>query len=94
MKKTTKMILTLTVLILARLVFRSDINKGICLNATGDGKLYNGDPYYNYINYSRTDASEGDTLYTYELLNPLNNYCDDIIIRIDYNTTTKRISLN
>lgn len=94
MKKTTKMVLTLTVLILARLAFRSDIEKGICLNSDGDGKVYNGEPYYNYINYSRTDASEGDELITYELLNPLNNYCDDIVLRIDYNTATKHFSLN
>lgn len=94
MKKTTKMFLTLTVLILARLAFRSEFDKGICLTDDGDGKVYNGEPYYNYINYSRTDASEGDELITYELLNPLNNYCDDIVLRIDYNTTTKRISWN
>lgn len=94
MKKTIRFCLILAAITFCRIFARSDIDKGICLNANGDGKVYNGEPYYNYINYSRTDASEGDTLYTYELLNPLNNYCDDIVLRIDYNTTTKNFSLN
>ena len=94
MKKTTKILLALTIISIARLLCRSDIDKGICLNASGDGKLYNGEPVYNYINYRYTDAREGDELITYELLNPLNNYCDDIVLRIDYNTATKHFSLN
>ena len=94
MKKTTKWILTLTVLVFGWLAFRSDISKGICLTDDGNGKLYNGEPIYNYISYSHTDATAGDELITYELLNPLNNYCDDIVLRIDYNTTTKHFSWN
>ena len=84
-------ILVLILLSLARLICRSEIDKGICLDDDGNGQIYT-DSKYNYISYKYTDATTGDELITYDLLNPFNNYCDDIVIRIDYNTTTKHIS--
>lgn len=93
MKKTIRFCLILAAIAIFRIFARSEFDKGICLNSDGDGKVYNGESYYNYINYSRTDASEGDELITYELLNPLNNACDDIVLRIDYNKATQRFSI-
>lgn len=90
--KKAKIILVAVLIMVFRLIARSEIDKGICLNDNGDGRLYNGEPYYNYISYKYTDAKPGNELITYDLLNPFNNYCDDIVIRIDYNTTTKHIS--
>lgn len=74
------------------IVLRSDIDKGVCLDDEGNGQIYT-DSEYNYINYKYTDAQKGDELITYELLNPLNNACDDIVLRIDYNKTTQRFSI-
>lgn len=85
-------VLGLIFLAIGRLISRSEIDKGICLDDDGNGQLFNGEPYYNYISYEYTDAKPGNELITYDLLNPFNNYCDDIVIRIDYNTTTKHIS--
>ena len=65
-------------------IFRLEIMTGECLNEQGDGKLNNGEPYYNYINYSRTNAQPGDTVLTIDLLNPFNTYCDDIVYRADF----------
>lgn len=83
-------ILVLVLLSLARLICRSEIDKGVCLDDDGNGRIYT-DSEFNYISYKYTDAQTGDELITYDLLNPFNNYCDDIVIRIDYNTTTKHI---
>ena len=62
---------------------RSEFDVGRVLNNTGDGKLYNGEPFYNYIHYDETRFYENDIVFTYDLLNPLNTYCDDIIFRYD-----------
>ena len=72
------------ILALVWLFIRSDLSVGICLDAEQNGLLYNGEPYYNYISYSETDATEGDLVVTYTLLNPLNDYCDDIVVRTDW----------
>lgn len=66
-----------------RIFARTEICKGICLDDYGNGKVYNGEPYYNYINYERTTAKAGDEVLTIDLLNPLNNACDDIVFRYD-----------
>lgn len=93
MKRFTKatVIIGMTLIVLARLICRSELAKGVCLNADGDGMLYNDEPYYNYISYKYTDANPGDELITYDLLNPLNNECDDYLFRIDYNTNTHKV---
>lgn len=77
-------ILTLLTFTAYTAIFRTEVHKGVCLNDQGDGKLYNGEPYYNYISYARTDAKKGDEVITVCILNPLNTYCDDIIVRYDH----------
>lgn len=62
--------------------YRTEIDFGRVLNNDGDGKLYNGESYYNYIAYPE-QYKENDIIMTIELLNPLNNAEDDIIIRHD-----------
>lgn len=62
--------------------YRTEIDFGRVLNNDGDGKLYNGESYYNYICYP-PEYHTNDIIMTIELLNPLNNACDDIIIRHD-----------
>lgn len=61
---------------------RTDIDFGRVLNEDGDGKLYNGESYYNYIAYPDKYHTD-DIIMTVCFLNPLNNYCDDIILRYD-----------
>lgn len=61
---------------------RTDIDFGRVLNEDGDGKLYNGESYYNYIAYPEQYHTD-DIILTVCVLNPLNNYCDDIILRYD-----------
>ena len=65
-------------------IFRTEIMTGVCLNEQGDGRLNNGEPYYNYISYARTDAKPGDKVLTIDILNPFNTYFDDIIYRADF----------
>ena len=43
-----------------------EINFGRCLNNAGDGKLYNGEPFYNYICYNNI-AKENDIVMTLAL---------------------------
>ena len=58
---------------------------GIVLDEAGNGKLFNGDDYYNYINYSNVAGFQvGDYIVTYCIYNPMNNYEDDIMYRMDY----------
>ena len=41
-----------------------EIDFGRCLNDAGDGKLYNGEPFYNYISYQNTTAQQDDIVMT------------------------------
>ena len=79
MKKIIILIALIPVLWLAH---RTEFDVGRVLNEDGDGKLYNGESYYNYIYYP-PEYHTNDIVMTVCLLNPLNNYCDDIIIRHD-----------
>lgn len=82
MKKT--IIYILFAIIAYTAVFRTEYNKGICLNEDQDGWLDNGESYYNYISYRCTNARPGDKVFTILVLNPLNTYCDDYIYRHDW----------
>lgn len=64
-------------------IYRTDIDFGRVLNETGDGKLYNGESYYNYIAYPEEYHTD-DIILTFCVLNPLNTYSDDIIYRADF----------
>ena len=44
-----------------------EIDFGRCLNDAGDGKLYNGEPYYNYISYRYTSAKQDDIVMTFSV---------------------------
>ena len=51
-----------------------EIDFGRCLNDDGDGKLYNGEPFYNYISYRYTGAQQDDIVVTF-CLNDFNKEC-------------------
>lgn len=63
---------------------RTEITVGRVLDSEGNGKLYNGEPYYNYIHYDTDRFSTNDIILNIDLMNPLNNYCDDVLIRTDF----------
>lgn len=46
-----------------------DISVGRCVNDLGDGKEYNGEPYYNYIKYDSETIHENDIVVTGFILN-------------------------
>lgn len=62
----------------------TEIDFGQCLNDSGDGRVYNADPEYNYISYRKTEAVTGDNVITLFFLNPLNMAPDDYIYRHDW----------
>ena len=72
----------LTVSMTGWIAHRTDVDFGRVLNEDGDGKLYNGEAYYNYIAYPDRYHTD-DIIMTICVLNPLNNECDDIIYRTD-----------
>ena len=79
MKKALIIIAALSVLWLG---YRTQIDIGRCYDMYGNGKLYNGESYFNYIKYDE-NVTENDIVITVCLLNPFNNYIDDIIVRYD-----------
>lgn len=46
-----------------------DVSVGRCVNNLGDGKEYNGEPYYNYIHYDSEIIHENDIVVTGFILN-------------------------
>lgn len=80
-----KKIITIALLLCIIIIAFLNINIcfGRCLNNDGDGKVYNGESYYNYISYSNTEAQENDIVLTIDILNPTNFAPDDIIYRFD-----------
>ena len=93
MKKT---IIILTILTLLLILFRPVLSSGTCLNAAGDGhleKCTDGlEEPYTYISY-RNIAAAGDKVLTLDIKNPLSTECDDLILIMDYNVTTKKLSV-
>jgi hypothetical protein len=41
-----------------------DISVGRCTDNAGNGKEYNGEPYYNYIKYDASEIHENDIVVT------------------------------
>lgn len=72
----------ITIALTAWIGYRTDIDVGRVVNNEGDGKLYNGEAFYNYIAYPAY-YEENDIILTICFLNPFNNYCDDIVTRMD-----------
>ena len=46
-----------------------DITVGRCVDNAGNGKEYNGEPYYNYIKYDESEVYENDIVVTGFILN-------------------------
>ncbi len=46
-----------------------DITIGRCIDNAGNGKEYNGEPYYNYIKYDESEVNENDIVVTGFILN-------------------------
>ena len=46
-----------------------DVSIGRCLDEQGNGKEYNGEPYYNYIKYDKNIIHENDIVVTGFILN-------------------------
>ena len=46
-----------------------DISVGRCIDNAGNGKEYNGEPYYNYIKYDENIIHENDIVVTGFILN-------------------------
>ena len=76
--------------------FRPCISVGHCLDEYGHGhidKCTDGvEEPYTYISYHGI-AKTGEKVITFDLFNPLNNYCDDTILIMDYNTNTNTLSI-
>lgn len=51
---------------------------------TGAGTVTNSDDDYNYIGYEPERFDDGNTILTYLVYNPENNYIDDIMDRYDF----------
>lgn len=78
----------------------SDLTEGILTNRQGkliiekcvgtviddekNGAIQNADSDYNYISYADVDCAKGDTITTYLIYNPENNYTDDVVERFDF----------
>lgn len=66
MNKTIKYIIGIFIGIVLLFGFKVfEIDFGRCLNDAGDGKLYNGEPFYNYISYHYIDAQKDDIVMTF-----------------------------
>lgn len=46
-----------------------DVTVGRCVDNAGNGKEYNGEPYYNYIKYDESKVHENDVVVTGFILN-------------------------
>ena len=46
-----------------------DVTVGRCIDNMGNGKEYNGEPYYNYIHYDESKIHENDIVVTGFILN-------------------------
>ena len=82
MKK--KIILFTLLAVVLFLFWKVDVDLGRCLDDSGNGKLYNGEEFYNYISYRGTGAEENDIVLTVCILNPFDTSPDDIIYRADW----------
>ena len=73
------LIAVVTVVVVAFATNFLEIDFGRCLNDDGDGKLYNGESYYNYISYHNI-AKENDIVMTFSV----NDFNKECLERWDY----------
>ena len=63
-----------------------EVTVGRCVDNTGNGKEYNGEPYYNYIKYDKTEVHKNDVVVTGFILNTEGEYEErlfDVVILKD-----------
>lgn len=65
MNKIKYLVIPFVLIALAFMFNVFEIDFGRCLNDDGDGKLYNGEPFYNYISYHYVDAQKDDIVMTF-----------------------------
>ena len=51
-----------------------EVTVGRCTDNLGNGKEYNGEPYYNYIKYNESEVFENDIVVTGFILNSEGEY--------------------
>ena len=61
--------ITIILMILLTLNPFVEVTVGRCTDNLGNGKEYNGEPYYNYIKYDETEVYENDVVVTGFILN-------------------------
>ena len=66
MNKIKYLVIPFVLVALAFMLNVFEIDLGRCLNDDGDGKLYNGEPFYNYISYHNI-AQENDIVVTFSV---------------------------
>lgn len=59
------------------------VDHGICLDDEGNGRVLTTDTDHDYISYCNTKAVTGDHVITFCVMNPANDYCDDVLVRYD-----------
>lgn len=69
-----------------------DISIGRCVNEFGDGKEYNNEPYYNYINYDSEFIHENDIVITGFILNT-EGECEERLFDIVILKDTKGVEI-
>ena len=69
-----------------------DVTVGRCMDDAGNGKEYNGEPYYNYIYYDESKIHENDIVVTGFILNEYGE-CEERLFDIVVLKNTKEIEV-
>ena len=69
-----------------------EVTVGRCTDAFGNGKEYNGEPYYNYIKYNETEIHENDIVVTGFILNT-EGECEERLFDIVILKDTKGVEI-
>ena len=69
-----------------------DVTVGRCTDNLGNGKEYNGEPYYNYIKYDETEVHENDVVVTGFILNSYGE-CEERLFDIVILKDTKGVGV-
>ena len=69
-----------------------EVTVGRCTDAFGNGKEYNGEPYYNYIKYNETEIHENDIVVTGFILNKYGE-CEERLFDIVILKDTKGVEI-
>ena len=60
-----------------------DITLGVVLDESGNGRVLNNEPVYNYIHYDMDRLQVNQLVLTICIMNPANLEPDDVLLRID-----------